>query len=345
MVMSDLLTFRLQSRFRGMRETHTALPSPRSPVTQRVSSSGVREERRMLQTSRIQTKVPVLTNTLRIEDVYVKSCVGTRKGVEKSVNQDQWFDERWEGGRLVGICDGHGVNGHPVAQLLSRTLPHFLLKQLTKTPAPPLQPLISTAYQELSRVIRTSTIDMRTSGSTCLTVVITPPHLLCANVGDSRAILGRNYHGIWSVHQLSWDHRPDSPSESKRIVDCGGEVAISKIQHSGPMRVYVKGGLLPGLAVSRTFGDEYAAGSGVISEPDIYSVQLTSKDKFLILASDGLWEVFSSIEVVRLVGAVYRTYPELVCQRLVEEARRRWSRKGTSMDDITVVFLVFTSSS
>jgi len=331
---------RLPSRFRCTRDIRTALPSPRSPLTSRVSSTGAREERRFLQTSRILRRLPVLEERLSVETVHARSCVGSRKGVDKKVNQDQWFEGRWEQARFVGVCDGHGSNGHLVSQLLADSTPSLIRKRLSSLLP---EAVLSAVYQDLSSLISSSALDTRTSGSTCLTVLITPTLLVCANVGDSRAVLGRCLHGTWSVHQLSWDHRPDSLSETQRIVAAGGEVSVSKLLHSGPARVYLKNQLLPGLSVSRTFGDDYAAGSGVISEPDVTTVQLTARDKFLVLGSDGLWEVLSSMEAVRLAGGLYRTQPELVCGRLIEEAQRRWSKKGSSMDDITVLFLVFSA--
>ncbi len=49
--------------------------------------------------------------------------------------------------------------------------------------------------------------------------------------------------------------------------------------------------------MSRSFGDKVAATVGVICEPEIIEWKLTSEDKFLIVASDGLWEFLDSDEV------------------------------------------------
>lgn len=56
------------------------------------------------------------------------------------------------------------------------------------------------------------------------------------------------------------------------------------------MRVYSKKGEWPGLAMSRSIGDEVAKKLGVIAEPEISQVKLTHKDKFILIASDGVWE-------------------------------------------------------
>lgn len=42
---------------------------------------------------------------------------------------------------------------------------------------------------------------------------------------------------------------------------------------------------------------------GVTSEPGLFSHVLTSKDAFMILASDGVWEFVSSQDAVNIVGA------------------------------------------
>lgn len=49
--------------------------------------------------------------------------------------------------------------------------------------------------------------------------------------------------------------------------------------------------------MSRSFGDEVAASVGVIAEPEIMEYNLKAEDKFIILASDGVWEFISSEEV------------------------------------------------
>ena len=58
----------------------------------------------------------------------------------------------------------------------------------------------------------------------------------------------------------------------------------------GPARVWMKGDNIPGLAMSRSAGDLIASQVGVSSQPDVTIHDLTPIDKFLILASDGLWE-------------------------------------------------------
>ena len=87
------------------------------------------------------------------------------------------------------------------------------------------------------------------------------------------------------------DHKPDRPDELLRIQDNNGEVAQkeSSSARCGPMRVWSKKDPeVPGLAVSRSFGDLYLHEAGVSSDPEINILELGKNDKFMIIASDGL---------------------------------------------------------
>ena len=58
----------------------------------------------------------------------------------------------------------------------------------------------------------------------------------------------------------------------------------------GPERVWLKNEDIPGLAMSRSFGDQVAARVGVNAVPEITEMRMTPSDKIIILASDGVWE-------------------------------------------------------
>ncbi|CAA3013285.1 probable protein phosphatase 2C 75 [Olea europaea var. sylvestris] len=115
-------------------------------------------------------------------------------------------------------------------------------------------------------------------GSTAVVAVLTPQHVVVANCGDSRAVLCRGGR----VVPLSFDHKPDREDERARMEACGGRV------------VYLDGARVEGiLAMSRAIGDRYLK-PFVISEPEISFTKRDEEDEFLILASDGLWDVMSN---------------------------------------------------
>lgn len=107
----------------------------------------------------------------------------------------------------------------------------------------------------------------------------------------------------------------------------------------GPARVWLKHEDVPGLAMSRSFGDMIAASVGVIPNPEIFKRTLDSNDKFMILASDGVWEFITSQEAVDIINNAKTG--ELACKAIVDESVRRWQQEEEVIDDITCVIVYF----
>ncbi|KAL6648385.1 hypothetical protein ACP70R_012609 [Stipagrostis hirtigluma subsp. patula] len=129
-------------------------------------------------------------------------------------------------------------------------------------------------------------------GSTAVVAVVGPRHLVVANCGDSRAVLCSGGAAI----PLSADHKPDRPDELERIQAAGGRV------------IFWDGARVFGmLAMSRAIGDSYLK-PFVISDPEVRVVERKDgEDEFLILASDGLWDVVSNEVACNVVRACLRS--------------------------------------
>lgn len=129
-------------------------------------------------------------------------------------------------------------------------------------------------------------------GSTGVVAVVHGHNLLMAHVGDSRAVMCRGKKAI----ELTSDHKPDRADETERILSVGGTVERTEMGGSIPR---VNGHL----AVSRSFGDlrMKEVQRYVSAEPEMSVLQLTPEDKFIILASDGLWDVLTNQEAVDFV--------------------------------------------
>jgi serine/threonine protein phosphatase PrpC len=166
-----------------------------------------------------------------------------------------------------------------------------------------------------------------------------PPQrtIVTANVGDSRAVLSRNHTPV----ELTRDHKPNDPIEESRIEANGGYVAWcgDKDAHGHPVLgtgIYRVNG---NLALSRAIGDR-SERPAVTAEPDITMTPITDMDEFLVLATDGLWDVMSSSDVVAFVHALLEaaaddeTERDFIASVVVEEALRRGS-----WDNITVVIV------
>lgn len=243
-----------------------------------------------------------------------------------------------------GVCDGHGQNGKEVSGYVKQRLP-VLIENIVKAGGDDKKALTEsfvTVNNELDYV----PFDCQFSGTTCCTILFKGNKLISANSGDSRAIVVRNSptqsaKGVTSiqVEQLTRDHKPDEQDEYARIMERGGRVEAFKDLNGepmGPMRVWVQNEDVPGLAMSRSLGDKVAQSVGVIPTPEILDYTLSPHDQFILIASDGVWEFMSNVDVARLVYPyVEKNAPEAAANALVKEATKRWKKEEEVIDDIT----------
>ena len=297
-------------------------------------------------------KHKVIKKIYKIESICQKGYSGP--GLVK-YNQDNFFvynnlnDENDV--LFIGVCDGHGLLGHDVSKYLITHLPSNLNQALKKT-----RKYIrdkKTLYKTMKDVfIKTNSdlckndlVDTQFSGSTCVTIILTKNQIISGNVGDSRAVMGRYINGQWINIDLTKDQKPDNPEEKERIIKRGGRIEAYKDENGndfGPKRVWLKTADIPGLAMSRSFGDEVAASVGTISEPEIKYFDITDDDKFIIIASDGIWEFISSKECVNIIKDFYLKKDLKGCLKyLLNESSKRWIKEEEVIDDITAVIIFF----
>ncbi|KAG2274201.1 hypothetical protein Bca52824_056756 [Brassica carinata] len=247
-----------------------------------------------------------------------KFSYGYASSAGKRSSMEDFFETRIDGvdGEIVGlfgVFDGHG--GARAAEYVKRHLFSNLIthpKFISDTKS-----AITDAYNHTdSELLKSEDSHNRDAGSTASTAILLGDRLLVANVGDSRAVISRAGTAI----AVSRDHKPDQSDERERIENAGGFV----------MWAGKVGGVL---AVSRAFGDRLLK-QYVVADPEIREEKIDDSLEFLILASDGLWDVFSNEEAVALVKEVED--PEDSAKKLVAEAIKRGSK-----DNITCVIVRF----
>lgn len=171
------------------------------------------------------------------------------------------------------------------------------------------------AFNEVARMARIN------DGSTATCVFLRDDRLVCAWVGDSDALLCRGGR----ARLLTRKHTPERKDEAERIVKAGGTVSSH-----GLLRVNQS------LAVTRSIGDRELA-HVVIAEPDIVDLPITDDDEWLLLGSDGLFDVFDIDELVTIVQRWALNHDRsTICQALIDEAMRR-----NSTDNITALIVFF----
>ena len=301
-----------------------------------------------------------------VKYVQATSVAGKKDGLLDKINQDSYLCEKNINGvlnfNIFGVMDGHGDNGHHASKfvskfILNRIKNHPLLRNLSNPKEVYNQlkangyQIIANIYTDADNLIFKEKFSCQRSGTTCVIVIQLEENIICANAGDSRAIM--IYDDISSdsnlinskVFPLSYDCKPENPNEKERIYECGG--TVEKIlddngNPGGPFRVWIKGEDYPGLAMSRSIGDVEAKTVGVIPNPQIMEYTLTSKSKYLLVCSDGVWEFISNEDAMKIANKFYlKNDPMGLCRELTYKSTQIWLQEDICIDDITVVAVFF----
>ena len=148
------------------------------------------------------------------------------------------------------------------------------------------------------------------SGSTAAAVMISPRYIYFINCGDSRTLLCHNGQVVFYTE----DHKPFNPREKERIQNAGGSVTLQRVNGS--------------LAVSRALGDfdfkevdwRPQTEQLVSPEPEVYELERTPEDEFLILACDGVWDAIGNEELCAFVRSRLQVCDDLreICAQVID---------------------------
>lgn len=200
------------------------------------------------------------------------------------------------------------------------------------------------------------TISLALSGSCATVAYVDGLDLYVANAGDCRAVLGQQLDAdTWTIKPLSKEHIAENEDEVERLNN----------QHPSERNKILRNGRLLGdLAPLRSFGDarykwpaqvmkhilnisnpnvisiygdklipsNYKSPPYLTAEPEILHHSLTPQDKFLILATDGLWEHLDEKQVVDLVAG--HMEERLILTEFIPP------RNGISLKDINEILKV-----
>lgn len=325
----------------------------------------------------------------------VSACVIPGKDPRGNFNKvcrDFCFISSENNRMIVGLFDGHGKDGEKIVSFCISEADYYFTNEVqnyTEDYYGFLEDLIQYLDYQLEQC---SGIDISNSGASCLIFLITDNEIFYANLGCNRLILAteKNFQEFqkrrYSINnkfqflsevsqargklltntlasvQLTTDHRPESPSETLRIVSSGGKVKRLKDEFGnffGPYRVSPNFSNIKGLTLSRSLGNILMKEIGICSNPTIGTRKIEPSDKFLVAASDGIWRVMSNKDCVDFVEShrklcikdiIKPPVCELVTpcnscisQLLCEEARLRWLAKveneDTIIDDICCVII------
>lgn len=281
---------------------------------------------------------------------YGASSEAGQQGRTRKTNQDSYLMMgNGTGDFVAAVMDGHGDQGHHVSSFVKNSLAPQLMNAHEKLSADThrlpgeVESLVKGAFHNVESALAKTNINSASSGSTTVACAKKGNRLYVANVGDSRAVLGRaskDTEGHFEAVALTVDHSLDDPREKARCCRIGGEVEpmyIPGIGFRGPARLWKTKQREGGLAVSRAFGDVSLKDAGVSAVPDVSVKTLDANDHFVILASDGVWDYVSNEEAVRLAAS--KSDPREASEAIVATARKRWRMEGGGqyIDDVTAL--------
>ncbi|KAK9829310.1 hypothetical protein WJX72_005079 [[Myrmecia] bisecta] len=257
---------------------------------------------------------------------------------------------------FAGIYDGH--NGAKAAEHCCARL-HLLLaadpalRDSTGDAKAQLEGLaISKALRSAFHAVDAEILDRARAeagrdGSTGLVVLRVGEVVYAAHAGDSRAVLGRSAKAL----RLTEDHKPNLPRERERVELLGGRVNFQRC-----WRVICEpkdGRPGSGLAVSRSFGDlDFKEPQRFVEcEPDVTRTPLKPEDSFVVLGSDGLWDVISDQQAVDIVSTVLQAplpagsnsstaHVNNLRAKSAADALLQAALKGGTMDNVTAMVLL-----
>mmetsp|Transcript_52219 Transcript_52219/g.124992 ORF Transcript_52219/g.124992 Transcript_52219/m.124992 type:complete len:387 (-) Transcript_52219:467-1627(-) len=257
-------------------------------------------------------------------------------------NQDEFFVLVQKESVLMGVFDGHGLDGHNVAHFAQEHLPRSILERLNAGQSwePAVRSAVGTLNSECSQDEEMAQ-KAQLSGTTMTVLMLDSPspslwRIRCAHLGDSIAVLASRPKGggAWQVTQLTEIHRADRQDESERITKAGGKVVHFEGE---PPRLVADEWCL---AVSRSWGDFHAAKCGLSCEPEFSVRDLpTDCECFVLICSDGVWDVMPQLQAVNLIGKYPPAEAQSAVEKLVSKAQLRWQEQGDVVDDITALVL------
>ncbi|OTF82971.1 Protein phosphatase 2C-like protein [Euroglyphus maynei] len=235
---------------------------------------------------------------------------------------------------IFAVLDGH--NGPEVAKFIAEYLPKHLLKNRNYRRGN-IERGLQESFMALDELLITKEAnelllgqyrDRRPSlphlemdeplayfvGCTAVVLLVKNDIYYCANIGDSRCLVGRPNGGRLIAHQLSFDHKPSVPEERSRVEQAGGTIINGRINGS--------------IDITRAFGDHNfklnkqinRKQQMIIAWPHTTVEKINEDDRFIVLICDGIWNAISNQDLIEYIGRCMNEKMPLnhICESVIQ---------------------------
>ena len=182
------------------------------------------------------------------------------------------------------LFDGHGIDCIEPTKYATCRFPNILIENLQNSNYNIEQSLIISFKKIDDELKKYSQIENCGSTATIILIDKELNLIYSANVGDSKSILinkNKTYKNLTTEHKVESNYE-----ENERIKKLGGLI--------------FNGRLFGQLVLSRALGDFSLKNNGLISIPSIHKILLNEDDCFIVIASDGIWDVLSEDDITNI---------------------------------------------
>ena len=228
------------------------------------------------------------------------------KIIDKYMNNEQMG--------YFAILDGHG--GSDPIKYANERLPEIVSKNYKENSSDITNVLIS-SFEELDNELK-SDIEAENCGSTITLILVLKNQqnqkiIYSSNIGDSKGIL---ISSDKAVTNLTTEHRCSNIEEAERIRNSGGIVFCGR--------------MFGQLALSRALGDFSLKPHGLIATPSVSYHMVNENDLYIIMASDGVWDVLKEQDVMEICLNHGNRNCDIICKEIISEALRKGSNDNLS---------------
>eukprot|EP01033_Poteriospumella_lacustris_P013111 gene13111-9389_t len=346
----------------------------REPVESVSSPKSSRRSMNPLTELEIQSRIEASKSvqTLEIDGVKMRYAFMSQRGYYPEAldkdNQDAYslipqFGADKESQAFFGVYDGH--DGHYCARFARDNLPRTIADKFAKIPSgsynsKSIKQALAVAHNSTNDAMHAEpSFDDSLSGTTSISVLLRGRTMYISNVGDSRAIIvSKTDDDRLVAKPLSSDQTPYRKDERERCKKYGarimsmdqiegmepihenwGDLNLGETIDEGgdPPRIWSPKGDYPGTAFTRSLGDCVAEECGVVAEPEILEREILPHDKFIIIASDGVFEFLTNQMAADMVARY--TDPLEACKAIVNASYNMWLQYEVRTDDITAIII------
>ncbi|CAD8067011.1 unnamed protein product [Paramecium primaurelia] len=217
---------------------------------------------------------------------------------------------------LFAVFDGHG--GTDVVEYITKILPETFLREFKQFNTLKPNEYFEQIFKKVDDQLKL--VGAAEIGATCCLTLLRKEDnkrkCYIANLGDTRAVMNIDGKAV----RMTVDHKGIDPEEQVRVKREGGTI--------------VRGRVMGQLAVTRAFGDLDLKTVGVSVKPDLKVQEITPQCKYLIMASDGLWDVVDDQKAIDITKGL-KNSDEMTKELL------QFALKNGSRDNISILIVMF----